>query len=75
MRWPWERNREPLADPDTDGDDAAEAAEALRRAREALRKAQADSETMRRVTGAINREREQDSFSADIYRTMRRRET
>lgn len=77
MRWPWERKRKLLVVEIDAGDDEDpnESTDALRRAREALRQAEANGNRMREVTGSIHRERQANHFSDALLRSMRRKES
>lgn len=75
MRWPWSRHHPPLPPLEDEDVDMSDSADAVARAREALDKAKADSDTMHRITKAIHAERQANNFSGAMFRAMRRKES
>lgn len=77
MRWPWSRPKRHLlvVEEVVMPDERDAPTEAVARAKSALEKAQADSDTMHRITKSIYRERQANNFSGAMFRAMRRKES
>lgn len=67
MRWPWKRSTAPLGEPQTD---IAEAAQARRKAEEALAKAHHQSGEVDRVVARSKWNRRDDHFAELVARTF-----
>jgi hypothetical protein len=82
VRWPWRRPEvAPLTEePDVPDQDPADptgvtedSSDALRRAQQALRRAETTGRAMHEVTGQIRRERQTNHFSELFFDSMRRK--